>query len=291
MGKCAILRHFETDSGTLSGGAWQSGLPLANIRDDDLKKVARSATAAEADTQFRIDFGTTITRYLSVLILLGHSISTAGEVEFVLTDSATDASPTRWTSGDLPAWRPVVVFGADPWGGFSWDGGAYPEGYVSPPEVIHKLSTVRKVGLGGWRYLFCYIKDSANAAGFVDVGRFLGGPVWQPDINISYGFAVHPVDPSATRRTRGALRLVESLPGWREFRLRFGRLNDSEAWGFVYQWMKLGKKKPVWFAADWAQGDEIGSRRSAFCALKDTAPLTHDFHENEAWELVLEELT
>lgn len=291
MGKCAILRHFETDAGTLSGGSWQATLPLANIRDDDLKRVARSTTAAEAHTQFRIDFGTTITRYLSVLILLGHSISTAGQVRFVLTNSATDASGTRYSSGDLDAWRPVVVFGADPWGGFGWDGTGYPEGFISPPEVIHKLTSVQQVGNGGWRYLFCYIKDSGNAAGFVDVGRFLGGPVWQPDINISYGFSVQPVDPSVTRRTRGALRITESLPGWREFKLRFGRLNESEAWGFLYQWMKLGKKKPVWFSADWAGSDEVGSRRSAFAALKDTAPLVHDFHENEALEFVLEELT
>jgi hypothetical protein len=63
---------------TFAGGAWSPLLPLTNLQDRRLSRVARSSSAALADTKWDIDLKTQ--RQVRILALLGHSISTAGKV-------------------------------------------------------------------------------------------------------------------------------------------------------------------------------------------------------------------
>lgn len=292
MGLPAILRRIETDAGTLSGGSWQSTLPVANIRDADIAQVARSTDATTGSTQFRIDFGTTYARYLGLLLLLGHTITAAGTVRFVLTASATDATARIYDSGALPAWVAAQVHGRGTGGGYGAEGAATDaDGYVSPAEVRHKLSSVQRVGNGGARYLFVYVVDTANPAGWVQLGRFLGGPVWQPAVGHAFSAAVRVIDPSALGRTRGGLRVAGDDTAWREIRLRFDWLTEAEAWAFLHEWQRLGKRAEVWLEIDHDDGADIGNRRRMRCALADTAPIIQPLRARWAAELVLEELT
>jgi hypothetical protein len=290
MGLPAILRHIETDSGTLSGGSWQSTLPLANIRTQDIYQVARSTNATTPNTQFRIDFGTTLTRYLSLFLVLGHNLSTAATFRVTLGANADGSSPT-YDSTALAAWRAVVVWGANPFGGFAWDGTSYPEGFVSPPIIRHKFPAVQAVGNGGHRYMHVYFTDTANAAGYVQLGRVLGGPVWQPEIGCEYGVSMQVVDPSEVVRTRGGMRIASNDARYRQARLRLSYLNDAEAWGYLYEWDRLGKRREVWFETDYDRADEIGDRRSMYAALAETSPITQDLFDRFQRDLMLEELT
>lgn len=291
MGRPAVLRHIETDSGALSGGSWQSTLPLANIRTRDVMQVARSASASTAHAQFRIDFGTTISRYLTLIVMLGHNLTAAGKYKVTLGPNGDGSSP-GWDSGWLDAWRPVVVWGANPWGGFGWDGTSYPEGFVSPPTIRLKVPAAHSgVGAGGYRYMHVYFDDTTNPAGFVQLGRLLGGPVWQPQIGQDFGCSIGFVDPSEVVRTRGGLRLAADDVPYRVARLSFRFLRADEAMGFLYEWQRLGKRREVWFEEDYDRADEIGDRRSMYCALADIAPIAKALPERFSAELLLEELT
>lgn len=289
MARPGFLRHIESDSGTLSGGSWSATLPLANIRDQDVQKVARTTSAALGATTWRIDFGTTVTRWIDLFLILGHNMTTAATVRFVLTNSADD-STARLYNQLVNAWRPVVVFGANPFGGFGWDGTSYPEGYVSPPEVRHRTPAVQMVGAGGARYLFVYITDAANPAGHIDVGRFLAGPFWSPEVGAAFGAEIRIVDPSPSRRTSGGRRVAGDLPRYREMHARLEYLTRTEAMGFIYEWARLGKRKDVYFTFDADETDEIGSRRSIYGALQNPPSLVHGAGLRVAVDFVLEEL-
>jgi hypothetical protein len=291
MGRPAILRHIESDSGTLSGGSWQSTLPLSNIRTQDIMRVARSTSASQAHAQFRIDFGTTLTRYINLFLLLNHNLTPAGQFRVTLGANADGSSP-GYDSTFLDAWRPVVVFGANPFGGFGWDGTSYPEGFVSPPTIRLKIPTAhRAVGNGGHRYMHVYLKDTANPAGFLQVGRLLAGPVWQPEVGADFGISVQWADPSEVTRTSGGRRIAGNDVRYRIARASFRFLREEEAWGFVYEWQRLGKRREVWFEADYDRADEVGDRRSMYCALADIAPISQPLPARYATELLLEELT
>ena len=77
----------RTDSGTLSGGSWSASLPLANLQNRQVQKVARSSNAATSSTQFRIDLGQS--RTIGVLALVVHNISVTGKARIVGSDAAS----------------------------------------------------------------------------------------------------------------------------------------------------------------------------------------------------------
>lgn len=97
---------------TFSGGSWQAALPLTNLRDPLMSKVARSTDAATASTTFDVDLGAP--RDIRIIGIPAHNLSRAARIK------ATGASDALLT--DVLAtidWRDVwqVVY---PWGTLPW---------------------------------------------------------------------------------------------------------------------------------------------------------------------------
>ena len=86
MANITLGWNNRTDSGTLSGGSWQSTLPLSNLQTRQVQKVARTLDAAVASTQFLIDLGQA--RTIGALALVVHNISVTGEVRITGSDTA-----------------------------------------------------------------------------------------------------------------------------------------------------------------------------------------------------------
>lgn len=62
-------------------GDWRAGLPLTNLKDRRVRKVARSVTAATTDTQFSADLGQV--RNVSVVSLHGHNLTRDARVRVI----------------------------------------------------------------------------------------------------------------------------------------------------------------------------------------------------------------
>jgi len=116
---------IRSDDGLLSGGSWQSSLPLANLQDRRVKKVARSTNDALASTKFDCDLKEPLPA--RVLALVAHNLSKKAKVlwrasadpdfgELNPLAPALDQSP--WVDG---AGTPTVtrVTGPD---GVAWSG-------------------------------------------------------------------------------------------------------------------------------------------------------------------------
>src|SRR5262245_42530055 len=65
-------------SPTLSGGSWLVALPLTNLQDRRLARVARSTNDDAASTQFDVDL--TVARSIRVISLVNHNLSLAATV-------------------------------------------------------------------------------------------------------------------------------------------------------------------------------------------------------------------
>ena len=59
---------------TLSGGGWQSTLPLNNLKDRRLYKITRSTNNNTANTQFTVDFG--VEKVVKIFALIKHNFTT-----------------------------------------------------------------------------------------------------------------------------------------------------------------------------------------------------------------------
>lgn len=287
MANVALLWNKPTDAGTYSQGSWSGGLPLANVTEQDVRKVARSTNATTANTRFRVDLGTTKLEVISDFALLNHNLSTASTVRFVVTSDASDASPSARTldTGPLPVWVSTVVFGSLPWGTFPWDGvdvTAYPSGTA----FLHRSDQ-----LGLSRYLWCYITDTANPAGYVEIGRFMAGAAWSPRINAAYGASIRWIEPSDTKRTRGGRRVVTARPRYRQFQMSFGQLSKEEALGVAFEIdRQIGKGGNFYIAFDPEEAGQFRFRRSIYAALVDTAAIAIPRWDTFEWSITAEEL-
>jgi hypothetical protein len=99
----------RTDLGTLSGGSWAATLPLVNLQNRQVQKVARSTDLALQSTKWIIDLGAPYA--IGVLALIVHNVSVTGKVRIVGADSAIsltnliayplDFTNSAWTKGNI----------------------------------------------------------------------------------------------------------------------------------------------------------------------------------------------
>ena len=72
MTNAVIGYRNRIDEATLSGGSWLSTFPLANLKNRTLGRVARSTSAAVADTRFDLDLGAA--RSIGMVALINHNL-------------------------------------------------------------------------------------------------------------------------------------------------------------------------------------------------------------------------
>lgn len=161
----ALLHTNLVPAATLSGGSWVAGLPLANLKTSELAARARSASAAEAHTQFVIDHGGALAA--RVVWLSAHNLSAAAQIR--LSRGTSSGGSQVYAGGWVNAWQitPLVQSG-EIYGAF----------VVMPSANSARYTTVE-------------ISDTANAAGYVELGQAIVGDVLTfrlgPSVGLQHG--------------------------------------------------------------------------------------------------------
>lgn len=286
MANVAILWDKPSDAGTYTGGTWTTGLPLANLLTTDVQQVARTTNATTAATRFRVQLATSPLQAVGTFALLNHNLTPAARWRIVATSDATDASASArlLDTGLLPVWEPGV-FGTRPWGVFDW-AGAQTDLYPGGPIALHVAPLAVYAP-----YVWVYIEDAANPAGYVQAGRFLAGAAWSPRVNASFGATFGWVDQGEIRRTRGGRRLVNARPRHRQIVLRFAALTQSEAFGAAFEISRLlGKEGDFLLITDPVESAEFRFRRAIYAAQTEVSPIEAATPDTWAWSLTAEEL-
>lgn len=104
MANIFLAWQNRADQGNLSGGSWQATLPLANLQNRQVQKVARSTDAAVANTLF--DYDLVNSKSVGAVALVVHNISVGGRVRITAADSTA-------------AWSNIVV-GSNDLGNVAW---------------------------------------------------------------------------------------------------------------------------------------------------------------------------
>lgn len=87
MANIFLAWQNRADEGTLSSGSWLSTLPLTNLQNRQVQKVARSTDATNASTKFDLDL--LEAKSIGVLALVVHNISSSGDVRITASNDAT----------------------------------------------------------------------------------------------------------------------------------------------------------------------------------------------------------
>ncbi len=164
MSNILLAWKNRADAATLSAGSWTN---LNNLKTSDIGKKARSTNALAASTLFAVDLGASYT--LRCIGLRNHNLSTAATVRFRTAAANTlPGGANNHDSGTVNALR--MTFQGDT-----------PTNWGEQYDVSDVFAAVTA------RYLYIEITDTANAAGYVEIGRLFIGTGLQPAKNASYG--------------------------------------------------------------------------------------------------------
>lgn len=188
MANVFLAWQNRTDEGTLSGGAWQASLPLANLQNRQVQKVARTADAQLASTQFVLDLGQP--RSIGVLALVVHNISVTGRYRITASDTAAGLT-------NLLAYGSPIALNAVNWTGFSigltTNTGTGPSGYGSPDKLIASATS-------GQHYVYQSVAKAAAAKTytFTVCAKPAGLPAFAIELDDGAGNGVYAVVNVAT---------------------------------------------------------------------------------------------
>jgi len=228
MANALIAFGNTVDAGVLSGGSWRATLPLTNLQNRTLGKVARSADTTTDNTRFTLDCAASVP--IRTVALVNHNLSLTAKYRIRLSNDPAFATLLA-DSGWLDAWPAMFNTLQLPWAAENFWSGRYAErdrqGYTwtsifSTPFTVYA------------RYVSVMIQDTSNSAGFVQLGRLFAGDAWQPRINMSIGAGLGwQTGTDIAEALSGAEYFAEKRP-YRVAKFSLGFLSEDEAFGNAF---------------------------------------------------------
>jgi hypothetical protein len=239
---------------TFSGGSWSSALPLANVADRRLAKVARSSNVLVASTKFETDLQTA--RNIRVLALILPNISSVGTCRVRGSNVAGNFAAPVYDSGTVTV---------------------YPAGQTAETmDGIKPTFVAVTPALVSARYWLFEVTDTANAAGYIDIARVVIAGGWQPTYNLSYGAQFGLETDTERNYTDGGAAVYKVSPRRRTLVFEHKLLTDTEALtGFDIQRV-AGTSQQLFYVFDPADTTHM-HRRAFLATLRSLSALEYAF--------------
>lgn len=233
------------DSATLSGGSWISTLPLNNLKNTTLGKLARSTNLMLTNTKMDIDLGKQ--QKIQMISAVSHNL--AVDARYRLRGSnVNDFSAVEYDSGWVDVWSAVYPSATIDWEDSNWWSGKYTQeqiaGYTPTLTIILPMRVLARY----WRLEF---DDTANPAGYIQIGRVFIGPAWQPTINMSYGAGIGWETDTAVQKARSGAEYFDERNPYRAVQFTIDNLDQDEAFARAFEiFRSAGISKEVMFIHD-----------------------------------------
>lgn len=275
----------RTDDATLSGGSWTTTLPLINLQNRVIGKVARTSGVLLTDTQFDINFG--ISRPIRIVDLTNHSFSIIAQYR-IRGSTVSNFATTVYDSGWLDVWPTVYPYSTLEWEDDAYWTGKYTaeetEGYTT--ALIHILPATKIA-----QYWRVEIDDTMNTSGYLDIGRVFIGPAWQPSCNPDYssmdiGWETNTDIQSA----KGGTEYFQSRTPYRVVSLVIPYLDQDESFAKAFEIQRrAGIDKEIVFIHD---PDEVDHslRRRFLGRLRKLSPLEYPCFDKNKVAFEIKEL-
>lgn len=256
MGSLVLGYSNLIDFSTLSGGSWNGSYPLANLKNRYLSQKARSTNALTSSTVIDIDLGAA--QSIGVVALIAHNLSAGTATVRVQGSSSATQSPSLYDSAAQAAYA-----GAD-------------YAITFPPVAA--------------RYWRISIADTANAAGYVQLGRVFIGPRFKPTWGASFGAAVSVGSNSVMTQASGGDKFPRKRKTWRAWKVDCNFLSDAEAYGTLLGILRSHDiTDEFYFFFD--DGDTLyRGDRHVLCSVRQLPPIAHPYVDLNSVSLELEEL-
>lgn len=274
----------RADESTLTGGSWSAGLPLANLLDRRIRRVARSSDLAPASTQFTVALPKL--RPIRVLLIVGHTLSVSARYRITWADDpgfSKGAGTTEWQA----VWPRMFATSE-----LNWEDDNFWLGTLSSEDAEGYPATLRCVLPTAIykRYWKFEIIDTGNAAGYVDLGRLFLGDGWQPAWNLSYGGSIGWEDKTSVSESFGGEEYFGDQPRYRVMRFRLQSLNQDE-WRRVFEMQRqLGVAGELFVSYDGVTESIDMLRKSFLGRLRQLSPIEHPYPASHSIAFEIKEI-
>jgi hypothetical protein len=282
------LSATPAHGGSISGGSWLSALSLSNLQNRLRSKVARSTNAANASTVINIDLGAA--KPVRLIAILNHNASMNATVRVSLSAlSAAGSELGQYTGlqfwpGYYPPSTPLEWEESEYWGGMLNDADA--ADYNPSPDFWHVLSQSVNA-----RYIKVEIFDSANPAGYFQLGRLWVGPGLQPEVNLDYGYGMVWKQDVLKAKSLGGVDWFTVLSAGREISGTLANLSYDEGMVMVFdRQRRLGLEGELFFVMDPDDTVLLFKQRAMLCRHADENPLLHPFFNRSSGSFQLVEV-
>lgn len=251
------------DGAALSGGSWSSGLPLDNLKDRRILKVARSSDTMTTSTQFNIDL--VRSRSIKVLALVAHNLSLDAQYRITADDDGSFTGPgyqTEWRN----VWPSMYSSETLEWEDENFWDGSISSDYISgyPAVLLHLADTLP------FRFWRIELSDTTNPDGYIDLGRLFMSEQRSPTYNFSLGAKLGFESRTDIEESKGGSEFFDINRPRRTYNFTLKALSDQEAYEWMYELMlKADTHSELLVIPD--PTDEINRHRRTFLA-RITAP-------------------
>lgn len=260
MGNCIFGWPIYSDVGvtytpTLSSGSWSSSLPLTNVQDRRLAKVARSSDALAASSKFDIDLG--VTRSVRVIAVLLPNVTTAATIR-ARVSAASDFTTTVYDSTAVAAWPSGID--------------------AEESEGMNVWTTLVLSAAQSGRYVRIEVTDAANPDGYVDVARLVVAGGWQPTINMAEGAKLGIESETERNVTDGGAAIFNARPRRRTMSFDIADIPSDEALERGFDMQRIaGTSGQMYFVFD--PDDTTHMHRRAFLAtLRELTAVEYPYY-------------
>jgi len=232
MANMLLAYGNRIDGALLNDGLWTTGLPLVNLQNATLGRVARTQNTALTSTKFKADLGSS--KLIRVVAIANHNASLDAQYRMRFSD-VSDFSTLVSDSGWLDVW-PVVY----PFGTVEWDDDNFWTGQYTDEEIEGYTNTLIYILPAAIRARFWSVEfdDTANSAGYLQAGRAFIGDAWQPTRNLNVGASITFEDDTTVQKARSGAEYFDPRRIRRVARFTIKNLEEDEAYGRAYEVMR-----------------------------------------------------
>lgn len=219
-----LLSYQNRIDGSTFGsyGSWEASLPLTNLKNRTLSKVARSTDATNASTRFRFSLDTA--RIIGAVGFINHNLSTSAEYRYrVYSDSGYTS--LEYDSGLLDVW-PQMPYGTYEWEDLRfWDLTATDEDLELFTKTLIHIPTASV----SEQYYQVEFFDVGNENDYVELGRVFLGAVYQPFYNMDLGASIGYESATAIDTAMSGAEYFDRRESYRVARFNLNHLTNEEA--------------------------------------------------------------
>lgn len=270
------------DSTTLSGGSWLAALPLNNIKNRLINKVARSTNLTLANTQF------TITKpddsRINVIAVVGHNLSLSAKYKITAFSGATLIYTADWQ----PAY-PIIY----PSGVLEWEDNNFWTGTPTQDDITGTVRSLIHILPNSLLATSVKIEfdDTTNPATYIDVGRVFIGKSWSPVLGIALGGATLKWETKTdTQESLGGSEYFQRRTPYRVANFTLPLLTEAEGLTNAYEIMRgAGIDKEVLYIHS-SSDTEQAFRRRFLGRLRQLSPIEYPVYSRTSTAFEIKEI-